>query len=51
MLVHAPCEPGQQIDEDWPVDPKWDYPQSKVRTEQLIRAEHGPGRVNAFETT
>jgi nucleoside-diphosphate-sugar epimerase len=41
MLVHAPCETGQHINEDWPVDPKWDYPQSKVQTEQLIRAEHG----------
>src|SRR5919108_2819250 len=40
MLVHAPCEPGQHINEDWPIDPKWDYPQSKVDTEQLIRAEH-----------
>jgi nucleoside-diphosphate-sugar epimerase len=41
MLVHAPCAPGQHIDEDSPLDPKWDYPQSKVRTEQLIRAERG----------
>jgi DNA ligase D-like protein (predicted polymerase) len=40
MLPHAPCEPGQHLNEDWPVDPKWDYPQSKVQTEQLIRAEH-----------
>jgi nucleoside-diphosphate-sugar epimerase len=40
MLVHAPCEPGEHIHEDWPIDPKWDYPQSKVRTEQLIRATH-----------
>src|SRR5688572_25951663 len=39
MLVHAPCEPGQRIDEDWPLGPKWDYPKSKVRTEQVIR-EH-----------
>jgi nucleoside-diphosphate-sugar epimerase len=38
MLVHAPCEPGQHINEDWPVDPGWDYPQSKVQAEQLIRA-------------
>ena len=37
MLVHAPCEPGQKINEDWPLQPKWDYPQSKVTTEQLIR--------------
>jgi nucleoside-diphosphate-sugar epimerase len=41
MLVHAPCTPGWHINEDWPIDPKWDYPQSKVRTEQLIRAERG----------
>lgn len=41
MLVYAPCEPGQKIDEDWPLDPKWDYPKSKVKTEELIRAEHG----------
>lgn len=41
MLVHAPCEPGQRIDEDWPVEPKWDYPKSKVRTEQLVLRERG----------
>jgi nucleoside-diphosphate-sugar epimerase len=39
MLVHAPCEPGQRIDEDWPLDPRWDYPRSKVKTENLIRAQ------------
>jgi nucleoside-diphosphate-sugar epimerase len=42
MLVHAPCEPGQRINEDWPLAPKWDYPLSKVETEALIRAERGP---------
>src|SRR5829696_3803329 len=41
MLVHAPTQPGRPINEDWPLDPKWPYPQSKVETEQLIRAEHG----------
>jgi nucleoside-diphosphate-sugar epimerase len=41
MLVHRPCEPGQKIDEDWPLDPTWDYPASKVRTEELIRNECG----------
>jgi len=41
MLVHAPCEPGERIDEDWPLDPKWDYPKSKVQTEELIRQERG----------
>jgi nucleoside-diphosphate-sugar epimerase len=41
MLVHAPTEPGRPINEDWPLDPKWDYPKSKVTTEQLIREQHG----------
>lgn len=41
MLVHAPCRPGERIDEDWPLAPRWDYPGSKVRTEELIRAERG----------
>jgi nucleoside-diphosphate-sugar epimerase len=40
MLVHAPCDPGQRIDEDWPLEAKWDYPQSKIDTEQRIREEH-----------
>lgn len=39
MLVHRPGEPGQFITEDWPLEPSWAYPESKVRTEQLIRAE------------
>lgn len=41
MLVHAPCEPGQLIDEDWPLEPSWPYPASKVRAEQVIGDEHG----------
>jgi len=41
MLVHAPTEPGTPIDEDSPLAPRWPYPQSKVDTEALIRAEHG----------
>lgn len=41
MLVHQPGEPGQFITEDWPIGPTWAYPESKVRTEALIRAEHG----------
>lgn len=41
MLVHAPCQPGQRINEDWPVEPKWEYPQSKVKTENVIRAQRG----------
>jgi nucleoside-diphosphate-sugar epimerase len=41
MLVHRPAEPGQFIDEDWPIEPTWAYPESKVRTEQVIRDERG----------
>jgi nucleoside-diphosphate-sugar epimerase len=41
ILVHAPCEPGRRINEDWPLDPKWDYPKSKVETENLIRQKRG----------
>ncbi|WP_345327701.1 NAD-dependent epimerase/dehydratase family protein [Novipirellula rosea] len=41
MLVHAPCEPGERIDEDWPLVPKWDYPKSKVATEQVIFENRG----------
>lgn len=41
MLVHAPCKPGERIDENWPLEPKWDYPRSKVATEELLRRERG----------
>ncbi len=41
MLVHAPTSPGRPIREDWPLQPKWPYPQSKVRTEEVIRGERG----------
>jgi nucleoside-diphosphate-sugar epimerase len=41
MLVHAPCEPGLKINESWPLDPTWAYPESKVRAEEVIRRERG----------
>jgi nucleoside-diphosphate-sugar epimerase len=41
MLVHAPNEPGAVLTEDSPIGATWAYPESKVRTEALIRAEHG----------
>lgn len=41
MLVHAPCQPGQRINEDWPLEPKWAYPESKVKTEELIWTKQG----------
>jgi nucleoside-diphosphate-sugar epimerase len=41
MLVHAPCEPGGRITEASPLRPTWPYPESKLRTEELIRTERG----------
>lgn len=41
MLVHKPGEPGIFFNEDWPVEPTWAYPESKVRTEAMIREERG----------
>jgi nucleoside-diphosphate-sugar epimerase len=41
MLVHKPTQPGCPITEDSPVVPTWDYPLSKVRTEELIHQMRG----------
>ncbi|MGH6916505.1 MAG: NAD-dependent epimerase/dehydratase family protein, partial [Geminicoccaceae bacterium] len=41
MLVHAPGEPGERIDEQAPLAPKWSYPESKAAAEAVIRQEHG----------
>ena len=40
MLVHAPCRPGERIDEHQPIEPRWAYPRSKAAAEEVIRAEH-----------
>ena len=40
-LIYKPTSPGQKIDEDCPLEPNWDYPESKVDTEQLIRGKRG----------
>lgn len=40
-LVYKPTEVGTKIDEDWPLDPAWDYPQSKVKTEKIIHKKRG----------
>lgn len=37
MLVHAPCKKGEKINEESPLAPKWNYPKSKVITENLIK--------------
>ena len=42
MLVHAPTRPGEPIDEDAPFDAEpLPYRQSKIRTEQRLREQHG----------
>ncbi len=37
MLVHEAGEPGERIDETAAINPGWAYPESKARTEQVIR--------------
>jgi nucleoside-diphosphate-sugar epimerase len=41
MLVHRPCEPGMRINEQWPLEPKWEYPASKVEAERVLQEEGG----------
>jgi nucleoside-diphosphate-sugar epimerase len=41
MLVHAPCEPGELINEESELAPGWAYPESKLRTEKIIAESHG----------
>ncbi|MFP4145126.1 MAG: NAD-dependent epimerase/dehydratase family protein [Phycisphaeraceae bacterium] len=45
MLVHRPTTPGRPIREDDPLEAKWPYPQSKVRTERLLERERGGIRL------
>lgn len=40
-LIYKPTEPGQKIDEDCPVEANWGYPESKIKTEDLIRENNG----------
>ena len=41
MLVHAPCRPGEHIDETRPLAPAWAYPRSKAAAEVVLREERG----------
>jgi nucleoside-diphosphate-sugar epimerase/uncharacterized membrane protein len=42
MLVHKPtASPAERITEESPIGPAWAYPESKVRTEAVLRARHG----------
>ena len=40
-LIYKPSQPGIKISEDCPLEPNWDYPESKVDTEKLIRENRG----------
>jgi nucleoside-diphosphate-sugar epimerase len=41
MLVHAAARPGETIDEQRPLEPKYPYRASKIETEQLIHQQRG----------
>lgn len=41
MLVHAPCRPGERINESHPIGPRWAYPRSKAAAEAVVWQEHG----------
>jgi UDP-glucose 4-epimerase len=41
MLVYKPNAPGEKLTETSPVKPNWQYPQSKVDTEELMQQVQG----------
>lgn len=41
-LIYKPVNPGEKINEDCPLAPNWDYPESKVDTEEIIHQKRGP---------
>ena len=41
MLVHAPSGHADRIDEDSPLDDRFPYRASKIKTEALLRQQHG----------
>ncbi|WP_020607683.1 NAD-dependent epimerase/dehydratase family protein [Spirosoma spitsbergense] len=41
MLIYKPTTPGHPLDETAPLDPAWDYPISKVKTEKIIHEQRG----------
>jgi nucleoside-diphosphate-sugar epimerase len=40
-LVYEPTELGEKIDEEWPLEPSWDYPESKVKAEKIVHESRG----------
>ena len=41
LLVYAPCKVGEKISENSKVEPKWEYPLSKIKTEKIIDEKQG----------
>lgn len=41
MLVYKSSSPGVKIVEESPLEPKWDYPKSKVTTEKILHEKRG----------
>src|SRR5690606_543626 len=41
MLVHKPTRPRRPISEDDPLEARWDYPQSKIDSENIIHQHRG----------
>jgi nucleoside-diphosphate-sugar epimerase len=41
MLAHKGAKIGEKIDEESPLYPTWEYPKSKILTEQLLKELHG----------
>jgi nucleoside-diphosphate-sugar epimerase len=41
MLVHAPTEPGEKLNERAPLEPRSPYPQSKLEAERVIDERRG----------
>jgi nucleoside-diphosphate-sugar epimerase len=41
LLVYQPEPPGNKITEASPVNPKWDYPKSKIKTEKILHTQRG----------
>lgn len=40
-LIYKPGSPGEKINEDCPLAPNWEYPESKVDTEAIIHDKRG----------
>jgi nucleoside-diphosphate-sugar epimerase len=41
LLVMQPADPGETITESSPTEATWEYPESKIKAEEVIRQEHG----------